>query len=59
MNSDQDTSLAEGRLPHSDITGSQAVCASPALIAAYHVLHRLEAPNYPPTALSSLTNTVT
>ena len=28
------------------------------LIAAYHVLHRLQAPNHPPTALSSLTKIV-
>jgi hypothetical protein len=41
--------------PHSDISGSQVVCASPELIAAYHVLHRLLAPRHPPCALSSLT----
>ncbi len=28
-------------LPHSEIRGSKAICASPRLIAAYHVLHRL------------------
>src|SRR5439155_27182630 len=28
-------------LPHSEILGSQLVCSSPRLIAAYHVLHRL------------------
>ena len=27
--------------PHSEITGSRAICASPALIAACHVLRRL------------------
>ena len=42
-------------LPHSDISGSKLVCSSPKLIAAYHVLHRLPAPNHPPYALSSLT----
>ena len=28
-------------LPHSEITGSMAICAFPMLIAAYHVLRRL------------------
>ena len=28
-------------LPHSDICGSNCVCQSPQLFAAYHVLHRL------------------
>jgi hypothetical protein len=41
--------------PHSEISGSQVVCTSPKLIAAYHVLHRLHAPRHPPCALSSLT----
>ena len=41
--------------PHSEISGSQAACASPELIAACHVLHRLLAPRHPPYALSSLT----
>ena len=41
--------------PHSEISGSQAACASPKLIAACHVLHRLLAPRHPPYALSSLT----
>src|SRR6266853_5004548 len=41
--------------PHSEICGSQAICASPQLIAAYHVLHRLLTPRHPPCALSSLT----
>ncbi len=39
--------------PHSEISGSKAVCASPKLIAAYHVLHRLSVPRHPPYALSS------
>ena len=33
--------LQSGGLPHSEICGSQVVCTSPQLIAAYHVLHRL------------------
>src|SRR6201981_2397218 len=41
--------------PHSDISGSQPVCGSPKLFAAYRVLHRLLAPRHPPYALSSLT----
>ncbi len=41
--------------PHSEICGSLAICASPQLIAAYHVLHRLLTPRHPPFALSSLT----
>ncbi len=41
--------------PHSEILGSQPVCGSPKLIAAYHVLHRLLAPRHSPYALSSLT----
>ncbi len=40
--------------PHSEISGSQLVCSSPELIAAYHVLHRLLTPRHPPSALSSL-----
>ena len=39
----------------SEIPGSQPVCGSPRLIAAYHVLHRLPSPRHPPFALSSLT----
>src|SRR5687768_7436924 len=41
--------------PHSEICGSQPICGSPQLIAAYHVLHRLLTPRHPPYALSSLT----
>ena len=37
--------------PHSEISGSMAICASPKLIAAYHVLHRLSVPRHPPCAL--------
>src|SRR6266498_3481598 len=41
--------------PHSEICGSKDACSSPQLIAACHVLHRLEVPRHPPCALSSLT----
>ena len=41
--------------PHSAIRGSQAVCASPRLIAAYRGLHRLRIPRHPPHALVRLT----
>src|SRR5215471_12000631 len=41
--------------PHSEICGSRDACSSPQLIAACHVLHRLEVPRHPPCALSSLT----
>ena len=40
--------------PHSDIAGSRPVCGSPALIAAYHVLHRLLVPRHPPCAFCRL-----
>ena len=42
--------------PHSEISGSKAVCASPKLIAAYHVLHRLSEPRHPPYALNCFKN---
>ena len=42
-------------LEDSDIPGSQPVCGSPRLFAAYHVLPRLPSPRHPPYALSSLT----
>ena len=41
--------------PHSEISGSLAMCAYPKLIAAYHVLHRLLMPRHSPYALLSLT----
>ena len=37
--------------PHSDICGSQDMCSSPQLFAAYHVFHRLLVPRHPPCAL--------
>ena len=44
-----------GGVPHSEISGSQPVCGSPKLIAAYHVFHRLSVPRHPPCALLCLT----
>ena len=46
-------SLPDG-LPHSEIRGSKAICASPRLIAACHVLHRRQEPGHPLCALSNL-----
>ncbi len=48
------TGLQPAGLPHSEIRGSRAACASPRLIAACHVLHRLSVPRHPPCALSNL-----
>ena len=45
------TCLQHAGLPHSEITGSRPVCSSPVLIAAYHVLRRLQKPRHPPSAL--------
>ena len=39
------------RFPHSDIHGSQVICTSPWLFAAYHVFRRLLVPRHPPCAL--------
>jgi len=36
--------LTAAGLPHSDISGSKCMCHSPELLAAYHVLPRLAAP---------------
>jgi hypothetical protein len=47
--------LLEISLEDSETPGSQPVCGSPRLIAAYRVLHRLPSPRHPPCALSSLT----
>ena len=44
------------RFPHSDFSGSQDICSSPKLFAAYHVFHRLLVPRHPPYALISITN---
>ena len=45
-------------LSHSEIRGSMAICAYPRLIAAYHVLHRLNEPRHPPCALSYFLSTL-
>ena len=47
------------RFPHSDISGSQDICSSPKLFAAYHVFHRLLVPRHPPCALSCLASSDT
>ena len=46
-----DDSLTAAGLSHSEIRGSEGICPSPRLIAAYHVLHRLREPRHPPCAL--------
>ena len=43
--------LQHGGFPHSEIRGSNLICRSPRLIAAYHVLHRLREPRHPPYTL--------
>ncbi len=43
--------LQHDGLSHSEIRGSRAMCASPRLFAACHVLHRLREPRHPPCAL--------
>ena len=45
-------------LSHSEIRGSMAICAYPRLIAAYHVLLRLNEPRHPPCALSYFLSTL-
>ena len=45
------TTLQVAGLSHSEIAGSEVICTYPALIAAYHVLHRLREPRHPPSAL--------
>ena len=44
----------KGGFPHSEITGSKGARASPVLIAACHVLHRLSTPRHPSEALMRL-----
>jgi hypothetical protein len=46
------------RFADSEISGSEVVCTSPKLIAAYHVLHRFRTPRHPPYALISLTKKI-
>ena len=43
--------LLPNGLSHSEISGSNLVCKSPELIAAYHVFRRLQEPRHPPYAL--------
>ena len=49
------THLQCAGLPHSDIRGSTAICASPRLFAACRVLPRLREPRHPPRALRYFT----
>ena len=49
-----DDGIASVGLPHSAIQGSQDMCSSPWLIAAYHGLLRLAAPRHPPYTYYSL-----
>ena len=48
------TEVLSARFPHSVISGSMAICASPELFAAYRDLLRLLVPRHPPYALISL-----
>ena len=50
-----DTGIASSGLPHSAICGSQDMCSSPQLFAAYHGLLRLVAPRHPPYTFIRLT----
>ena len=52
------TEVFSAGFPHSDISGSQDICSSPKLFAAYHVFHRLLVPRHPPCALFSITNKI-
>ncbi len=45
--------ITRGGLPHSEIRGSAGICPSPRLIAACHVLLRLQEPRHPSCALFS------
>ena len=44
----------KGGFPHSEISGSKGASASPELIAACYVLHRLSMPRHPSEALMRL-----
>ena len=55
MDSRYDVWIAPYGFLHSEIHGSQDICSSPWLIAAYHVLRRLPVPRHSPCALLSLT----
>ena len=43
--------LLSSGFPHSDICGSNRICQSPQLFAAYHVFLRLSVPRHSPYAL--------
>ena len=45
--------IARAGLPHSEIRESMSICLSSRLIAAYHVLLRLQEPRHPSCALFS------
>ena len=45
------TVLQTAGLSHSETRGSTVICTYPRIIAAYHVLHRLQEPRHPPYAL--------
>ena len=45
------TGLQPAELSHSEIFGLTRICQYPKLIAAYHVLHRLQEPRHPPHTL--------
>ena len=45
------TVLQTAGLSHSETRGSKVICTYPRIIAAYHVLHRLQEPRHPPYAL--------
>ena len=49
------TEVCSARFPHSDTHGSQTVCVSPWLFAAFCVLRRFLMPRHSPFALISLT----
>ena len=51
---EQELEDCKGGFPHSEIAGSKGASASPALIAACHVLHRLSTPRHPSEALQRL-----
>ena len=53
------TGLQPAGLSHSEIFGSNHMCWSPKLIAAYHVLHRLWEPRHSPHALIYFLITIT
>ena len=52
------TGVLPAGFPHSDIQGSQIICISPWLFAAYHVFLRLSVPRHPPCALFCLTSSM-